>query len=71
MEPRERTFEPVRLLISRSFAAGDYAVCEKACDTVWTAYKKGVTDLNSGQLAEFIAKYRDLRERLGKGTGLP
>jgi hypothetical protein len=70
VEPRERPQEPLRLLIAHSFAAGDYSVCEKGCEAVWKAFKRGV-DLTPQQLGFLVNTYRKSLERQGKLSILP
>jgi hypothetical protein len=71
VEPRERPGEPLRLLIAHSFAAGDYAVCEKGCEAVWKAFKRGNAELSSDQLGLLIRTYKKCLEQLGKECILP
>ena len=65
VDVRERPGEPLRLLISRSFAAGDWGVCLEGCKVLWASYKKGVAGLSKEQVEELVAKYRGSLERLG------
>ncbi len=71
VEPRDKPYEPVRLLCTHSFAAGDYPVCEDGCRAVWNAWKKGVAVLDAGQLQELVRLYRLCRRLQGKGEALP
>ena len=71
VEPRERPGEPLRLLIAHSFAAGDYAVCEKGCEAVWKAFKRGTANLTMDELLNLIKLYRSTLRQLKKPVALP
>jgi hypothetical protein len=71
VNPVDRPYEPVRLLITHSFDNRDYAVCETACEKVWGAWKKGVVSFDDGQLREFLRIYRECLRKQGKGIALP
>lgn len=71
VEPRERPQEPLRLLIAHSFAAKDYAVCEKGCEAVWNAFKRGTAELSTDQLLNLIQTYRSARRQQKKHIALP
>lgn len=71
VEPRTRPSEPLRLVIPRSLAAGDYEVCEKACAAMWNGWKKGKVILETGQFQQLADMYRDSLRRQGKGVELP
>jgi len=71
VEPVDRSFEPVRLLIAHSAAAGDNLVAERGCEALWNGWKKGTVEFSDNQLRELMRTYRIVRQRLGKGTALP
>ena len=60
VEPKERTYEPVRLLIQHSYDAGDYEVCLKGCEAVLAALKKGTAHLEDWQLAQLKKVYENI-----------
>jgi hypothetical protein len=68
---RERPGEPLRLLISRSFGAGDWNVCLEGCKTLWSSYKKGVAILSKEQVEDLVTKFRGCLVRLGLPAELP
>jgi hypothetical protein len=70
-EPICRPSEPLRLLIPRSLAHGDYAVCEAGCRAMWNGWKKGSVALDVGQVQELTRLYRECLRLQGRGTTLP
>ncbi len=71
VEPRDRPFEPVRLVANHALAAGDAHTALKATEAVWNAWKKGGAALDSGQLTELVRVLREARRRLGHGATMP
>jgi hypothetical protein len=69
--PKERVGEPIRNVISNSFRAGDYTVCEKGCAAVWDACKKGLTDLEPHQITYLTQMYKVSLKMNGKLDLLP
>jgi hypothetical protein len=67
----ERPEEPIRLIITNSFMAEDYEVCERACKAVWRSYKRGCANLDIYNLTTLLNIYRTVLERQGKGSALP
>jgi hypothetical protein len=59
VEPKERTYEPVSLLIQHSYDAGDYEVCLKGCEAVLAAVKKGTGHLEEWQLEQLKKVYEN------------
>jgi len=54
LEPRVRSFEPVRLLLRRSLEAGDLAVAARAAKLLYAAWARGRTDLTDEQARHFF-----------------
>lgn len=71
VEPVCRPSEPLRLLLPRSLAHGDYVVCEAGCKAMWEGWKKGSVPLDAGQVQELARLYRECLRRQGKGLSLP
>jgi hypothetical protein len=71
VEPVERSFEPVRLLIQHSFDHGNLAVAEKASKCVWESWKRGHISFSEQELNYFIQLYRTIQQKLGRGNLLP
>ena len=69
VEPKERTYEPVRLLIQHSFDAGDYDVCLKGCEAVLAAVKKGA-HLEEKQLEHLMNIYNICMFRSSNGPSI-
>ena len=67
----ERPEEPIRLIITNSFMAEDYQVCERACKALWRSYKRGTANLDIYNLTTLLNIYRTVLERQGKGSALP
>jgi hypothetical protein len=71
VEPRDRPFEPVRLVATHALAAGDAWTAARAAEAVWIAWKKGVAALDEGQLKELFRVLREARRQRGLGATLP
>lgn len=69
VEPKERTYEPVRLLIQHSFDAGDYAVSLKGCEAVLAAVKKGA-HLEEKQMEHLMNIYNICMFRSSNGPSI-
>ena len=69
--PVDSPVRPVRQLIANAAKAGDYVVAEKGCETVWEGWKRGVVPMDDVLLRDFVRSFRNVREKLGKGAGLP
>jgi hypothetical protein len=71
VEPVDKPFEPVRLLVEHALAHGDAATAARGGTSVWNAWKDGKAPLDEGQRGHLERLLREARRRLGLGATLP
>jgi hypothetical protein len=59
---KERASEPLRLLITHSYNAGDFNTCRPACEKLWESYVRGYAHLTSEEVAYLTLLRKKLAE---------